>query len=314
LTAGPETQSPDTSQTDWRSRLRAWWHGEVRAEPPLPEQEPEAPAETAPPEPPVDDTPSISAWSRRRQEIAQLVFGEGYHLPGGEEWARTLTAPLGLNPNLSVTELGCGLGGLTTLMARDGNWVDAYEPDPDLAQAAEAQARHLGVKQRVTVKQIPLDDVQFKKRSLDAVISREGLLTVRNKPDLLARLRPAMKPNGQLMFTDFLRTGSEHSRVYEVWHEREPSPPHLLTPEILQAELERLNYVVNYIEDVSSEYKAAALHAFHRYDMNLKNQGKSFDAAERDWVLTEGEHWAIRISAMDAHAIRLFRCFCRVVD
>lgn len=284
------------------------------APPPAVAADPSDDAGDQPPPRPFDDIPTIDAWPRRRQEIAQLVFGEGYHLPGGEEWARTLTAPLGLNPNMSVTELGCGLGGLTSMLARDGNWVDAYEPDPDLAEAAEAQARHLGVKQRVTVKRMPLDDVQFKKRSLDAVISREGLFTVQDKPGLLARLRPAMKPNGQLMFTDFLRTGPEHSRVYEVWHEREPSPPHLLTPEILQAELERLNYVVNYIEDVSPEYKAAALHAFHRYDMNLKSQGKIFDAAERDWVLTEGEHWAIRISAMDAHAIRLFRCFCRVVD
>lgn len=307
-------QHGDTSQTGWRSRLRTWWNGDpLASEAPETAQEAAVPAPPGEPEPnPIDDIPTVAAWPARRQRVAQHLFGEGMHLPGGEEWARTLTSPLGLNSNHSVTELGCGLGGLSCMLGRDKIWLDAYEGDATLARAAEAQVRHQGVRQHVTVRHADLDAIDLKKRSQDVILSREGLFTVQDKPHLLMKMRAALKTNGQLMFTDFLRTGSENNRIYQVWREREPVVPQLMTPDSLQAELEGLQFNILYIEDVTDAYKIATLHAFHAYDREIKAKGAAIDPIEREWVINEGEHWAIRISAMDAQAIRLFRVFCRV--
>jgi SAM-dependent methyltransferase len=300
----------------WRDRLRAWWHGEAQGFGPEVQDFRTSTADEPAPEesPPVDETPSIATWSPRRQQIVQLLFGEGIHQPGTEAQIRALTAPLGLNPNMSVTELGCGMGGMTRLLARDGIWVDAYEPDQELSEAALALARREGIKQRTNIKHALLDDIQFKRRSLDAVLSKEGLMSVQDKRLLLSKLRAAMKPGGQLMFTDFLLTGPEGSRVYEVWMDREPVKPTLLTPDDLQAELESLGFTILLIEDVTEEYKAGVIDAFAKYAADIKLRGSSVEDSEREWVICEGEHWAIRISAMDAHIIRLFRCFCRVLD
>jgi ubiquinone/menaquinone biosynthesis C-methylase UbiE len=244
----------------------------------------------------------------------QKLFGEGFNQPGGEELMKPLISPLGLNPNLSITELGCGMGGMSRMMARENLWVDAYEPDPDLANTAIDIAKHQGVKQRINIKTTPLDEIQFKRKSVDVVLSKDGLMPVQDKRLLLAKIRAAMKPGGQLMFTDFLLTGSTESRVYEVWWDREPVKPHLLTPEGLQAELESLRFIICYIEDVSHELKAAVLEAFGSYAEEVKLKGRNIDENEREWAISEGEHWAIRLSAIEANVIRLYRVYCRVVD
>jgi cyclopropane fatty-acyl-phospholipid synthase-like methyltransferase len=310
-------ESPEQSgEVTWRDKLRAWWHGDDYVmqhmikdySSPLPATE-APPAEEAPKE-----VPTIESWTPRRRQVVQKLFGEGFNQPGGEELMKPLVAPLGLNPNMSITELGSGMGGMTRLMARENLWIDAYEPDPELAAASIELAKHQGVKQRTNIKIGSLDDVNFKRKSVDVFLSKDGLMSVQDKRLLLAKLRAAMKPGGQLMFTDFLLTGSTESRVYEVWWDREPVKPHLLTPEGLQAELESLNFIICYMEDVTHELKSAVIESFANYAEEVKLKGKAVDENEREWAICEGEHWAIRLSAMDANIIRLYRVFCRVVD
>ncbi len=302
-----------SGQPGWREKLRAWWEGDIAGGDTASTAPP--PSEPAPPpEDPEDLNPTIASWPPRRLNVVQTLFGEGFDKSGGEALIRQLTQPLALNPNHSITELGCGLGAMTRLLAREGMWVDAWESDAALADAALSLARKEGIKQRTNIRVSSLDDLQFKRRSVDAVLSKEGLIGAQDKRLLLAKLRSALRPGGQLMFTDFLLTGSEESRVYEVWLDREPVKPHLLTPEGLQAELESLNFTVMFLEDVSQEYKTTLLEAFSTYAAQIKLQGANADPIERDWAVSEGEHWAIRISAMDAGCIRLYRCFCRVND
>ncbi|HEX6960162.1 MAG TPA: methyltransferase domain-containing protein [Ferrovibrio sp.] len=301
----------------WRDKLRAWWHGDdyvmrhmVQDYSTRPQQQPVI----IEPEKPVLELPTIERWTPRRQQIVQKLFGDGFNQPGGEELMRPLISPLGLNPNMSITELGCGMGGMSRMMAREGLWIDAYEPDTDLAGAATEFARSQGVKQHINIKTQPLDELQIKRKSVDVVLSKDGLMSAQDKRLLLAKIRAAMKPGGQLMFTDFLLTGPTESRTYEVWWEREPVKPHLLTPEGLQSELESLNFIICYMEDVTQELKSTVIASFAKYAEEVKLLGKLANENERDWVISEGEHWAIRISAMDANIIRLYRVYCRVMD
>lgn len=308
-------ENPEQSDNvTWRDKLRAWWHGEDYAQGHSVQDFTTKPPEEIVAEEPPPELPTIEKWTPRRLQVVQKLFGEGFNQPGGEDLMKPLTNPLGLNPNMSITELGCGIGGLTRMLARDNLWVDAYEPDPDLANAAIDLAKHQGVKQRTNIRTTPLDELHLKRKSVDVFLSKDGLMSVQDKRLLLAKIRAAMKPNGQLMFTDFLLTGSTESRVYEVWWDREPVKPHLLTPEGLQAELESLNFVINYMEDVSHELKGAVLDSFGRYAEEVKLRGKAIDENEREWAISEGEHWAIRVSAMDAKIIRQYRIYCRVLD
>lgn len=299
----------------WREKLRAWWHGDDYAmrhlvqdytTQSLPEPQLEAESTT--------ELPTLERWTPKRLQITQKLFGEGFNQPGGEELIRPLISPLGLNPNLSIAELGCGLGGMSRMMARENLWIDAYEQDEDLVAAAIDLAKHQGVKQRINIKTQPLDALQIKRKSVDVVVSKDGLMAVQDKRLLLAKIRAALKPGGQLMFTDFLLTGSTESRTYEVWHEREPIKPHLLTPEGLHAELESLNFVICYIEDVTPALKHAVIDSFARYAAEVKLRRKAVHETERDWAISEGEHWAIRLSAFDANIIRQYRVYCRVMD
>lgn len=310
-----ETTEFQDDPMNWRDKLRAWWHGDDYVMRHMVQDFSTRPAEEMPAiEDAPKEVPTIEKWTPRRQQIAQKLFGEGFNTPGGEALMRPLIMPLGLNPNLSITEIGCGMGGMSRMMARENLWVDAYEPDQDLAEASINLAKSQGVKQRINIKTTALDSLQFKRKSIDIFVSKDGLMSVQDKRLLLAKIRAAMKPNGQMMFTDFLLTGSPESRVYEAWWDREPVKPHLLTPEGLQAELESLNFIICYMEDVTEEIKEAILESFGKYADEVKLRGKSMDENEREWAISEGEHWAIRLSAMDANVIRLYRVYCRVID
>lgn len=308
----------DSEDPTWRDKLRAWWHGDdyamrhmvqdYRTKPELPP----ADGNAGPAEP--QELPTLERWTPRRLQVAQKLFGEGFNQPGGEDLMKPLIAPLGLNPNMSIAEIGCGMGGMSRMMARENLWIDAYEQDADLAGAADEVARSQGVKQRINIKTQPLDALQLKRKSIDIVVSKDGLIAAQDKRLLLAKIRAAMKPGGQLMFTDFLLTGATESRIYDVWREREPVKPHLLTPDGLQAELESLNFVICYMEDVTPDLKSAVIDSFSRYAEEVKMRGKAVDPNERDWAISEGEHWAIRLSALDANIIRQYRIYCRVTE
>lgn len=297
--------------------MREWWDGSPAF------QQPQQQAvldfrtnrEAPPPAPAIRETPSIARWSPTRQRVVQKLFGEGMVRPGGEEAMRELTRPLGINPNLSVAEIGAGLGEMSRMLAREGVWVDSYEGDADLAEAGNALSRTQRLQVRTSIRHVDLDQLHLRRRSLDVVISKEGILTVSDKPVLMAKIRAALKAGGQLMFTDYLRTGDPSSRVHEVWMEREPTPPVLMTPTELRQHLTRLEFDILYMEDVTPAYKSRIIQAYAKYAEELRRtNGIGHDENEREWVVTEGEHWAIRISALDANIARVYQVYCRARD
>lgn len=259
--------------------------------------------------------PSLHSWSDTRQVVVQRLFGEGFLSPGGEDAVRELVRPLGLNPNHSVAEIGAGMGAVARQLAREGIWVDAYEPSRDLVEAGLKLAREQKLGQRANLRVARLDDLHLRKRSLDAVISKEGLLQVADKRAMLAKIRHALRPGGQVMFTDYLRTGPADNRVFQVWQRREPGNPEPLSPQELEAELNKLGFDIAFMEDVSPVFKREIIQAFAGYDRDIRQlPRKAIDEIEREWVIAEGEHWAIRISAMDAAVLRLYRVYCRTTE
>jgi len=121
-------KAPAAEAPSFSERFMAWWEGYDLKRPArrATGDEGAAGGEATPAAGPGLDRQGRPLWSATRLDVAEKLWGEGFVSPGSEDYLPTLVKPLGLNPAMSVLDLGAGLGGTTRLMAKQfGAWVSA---------------------------------------------------------------------------------------------------------------------------------------------------------------------------------------------
>lgn len=289
------------------SRLHAWWEGE--------EADPSSEAAGVDP----DDTPSGEvddgeggmprSWTAKRIEAVQRIFGKGQWHPGGEEYLAEVIKPLGLNSTMSVVEYGARLGSLSRVIATEtGAWVDTLEREVALAEAAQELAKAAGLAKKAVVNTVPLEDADIRRGSRDAVISLETLYLEHDKKRLLLAVRNVLKPDGQLLLTDFVRKIEETvSPDIEVWAGFENIDPMLLTVAEQRKLLEESGFEVRVAEDISKDYSLRVASALVEF-MNALSVNKPTQGMKAA-LLQEVELWARRVSILEGGDIALYRIY-----
>jgi len=124
----------------------------------------------------------------------ESIYGEDFVSPGGRELAFEMIAGMALSPASRVLDVGCGLGGSAFVMARDfGLCVDAIDLSHNMLALAEDQ---------VSLQWgdcLELDCID----RYDAIYSRDVFLHIADKSRLFSVLNAALKPGGQLLFSDY---------------------------------------------------------------------------------------------------------------
>src|SRR5437870_381519 len=112
----------------FKLRLYAWWEGYNAEELLAQLQQPARSASSREAKSTPLSIPPLAPWESPRIRIMQLVWGLGYHRPGGPEHFLSLVKPFGLDPSKSMMEFGAGLGGGARTVAHEyGVWVTGYE-------------------------------------------------------------------------------------------------------------------------------------------------------------------------------------------
>ena len=187
---------------------------------------PAADGEATPAAGPGLDRQGRPLWSATRLDVAEKLWGEGFVSPGSEDYLPTLVKPLGLNPAMSVLDLGAGLGGTTRLMAKQfGAWVTGLESSPLLVKAGMERSYKLGLVRQAPIQAYDPEAFRYPKR-VDAVFAKEAFFTVIDKAGLLDNLVVVLKPRGQVLFTDYVTDpGGLESPALASWAAREPVEP-----------------------------------------------------------------------------------------
>jgi cyclopropane fatty-acyl-phospholipid synthase-like methyltransferase len=290
---------------DWKTRFYAWWEGydlsglrRINRKAPVPKQE-----DTLP-------TRAVSElWSATRIEIAEIVWGEGFHTPGGEEHIPTLIKPFGLDETMSVLELGAGLGGATRLMARVSNaWVSGLEEDPVLAEAGMQRSVKYGLDRRAPIKQADFENLELDKR-YDAIFSKEAFFTVRRKDQLFEALQHGIKPRGQLLFTDYvLKHSAGTGKAVTRWRENEEREVHPWTVTQVVDRLRRGRFDIRITEDITALHRSQIVNAWEKAMAVFASKPKA-DAETQRIIMNEVELWMRRVAALDTGDLRVFRFF-----
>jgi len=135
--------------------------------------------------------------------LYEVVYGEDFVSPGGLAMATELLSLLQLQPGSKVLDVGCGLGGSAFVMAREfGLIVDGIDLSKNMLSMAEEKCQTHQLTASVSFEQGDCLQLDCQGR-YDAIYSRDVFLHIHDKSRLFSVLYGALKPGGQLLFTDY---------------------------------------------------------------------------------------------------------------
>ncbi len=284
-----------------RERFMAWWEGYDLGEP-APALEPEPKVRHA-----VRYEPPRQHWETSRLRLVQDVWGEGFSSPGGPEYILSKVKLFGLDPAMTVIDLGAGLGGAArTMCEKFGVWVTGFEADEDLAEAAMGLSVKAGMGEKVPIEAFDPEEFHSKAKSLDCVFSKEFLFTVEDKVKFLQAVEQAMKPKAQLLFTDYVLAKPHlHTPVLDSWIEHERRRAHPWAVEDYQDVLAELRLDIRVAEDVTKPFRAMVIKGWADFIESTRRGSVGRETAPA--LVDEVELWTRRIQAIDAGDLKVCR-------
>lgn len=254
-------------------------------------------APAAPPEPPLG-----------RIDIIQKLWGEGFSLPGGGEFALKLMRPVKFEKNGLYLDLAPGLGGAMRAVAKTfGVTVTGLETDIELAAAGQEIAEQAGVATTAPVLARPdgfsADDFE-PEGQYAAVFMREALFAVEDRKAMLNYIGRALRDGGSLMFTDFVLAQDEtdHDALI-VWRNAESMQVFPWTEDQYREALASQHYNIDRIDDLTAEYLPLIHAGWRHFHDCLQNAKLPPETAAM--LMREGNVWLARSRALETGALRL---------
>jgi len=308
--AGDAPAAREASGPSFSQRFKAWWEGyELKPAPRPAEVTAAAPASAEPGTPgaPGCDRHGRPLWHATRLEVAEKLWGEGFIGPGREDYLPTLVKPLGLNPAMSVLDLGAGLGGTTRLMAgKFGAWVTGLEVSPLLVKEGKDRSYQLGLVRQAPIEAYDPEDFRYGKR-VDAIFAKEAFFAVANKEGLIDGVCAALKPRGQLLFTDYVaEPEAADNRTFQSWLTREPQVVSPWSVAQYQAALEQRQLDLRICEDITDQLRHLILTSIQALTDHLAQFGLAQETKLH--LLDEVELWAMRVAALQ-NGLRCYRFY-----
>jgi SAM-dependent methyltransferase len=251
--------------------------------------------------------PPEQRWETSRVTLVQQVWGEGFASPGGHSYILDMVKIFGLDPAMTVLDLGAGLGGAARAMCEKfGVWVTGFEVDKALAEAGMALSVKHGMGEKAPVNAFDPATFEYKHGSVDCVFSKEFLFTVADKRKFLKAVENLMKPKGQFLFIDFMLAKPHlRSPTLETWIENEPQKPHPWALEDYQEALRELHLDARVTEDVTKAFRAMVIKGWADYTGSTKAGSIGMESAPA--LVDEVELWTRRIQAIDSGGLKVRR-------
>lgn len=282
-----------------KERFRAWWEGY--------DLDPGRRTNTHGPSHDVRYEAGPLEWETSRIRLAEALWGEGFISPGGPDYVLSMIKFFGLDPSMSVLDLGAGLGGATRVMCEKfGVWARGLEEDPQLVEAGMALSTKAGMAKRAPIEGFDPESLELKPKSIDCIFSKEYLYRVEHKRELLRTLEGALKGRGQLLFTDYvLAKAHGSSDLLEAWKESEPSPPHLWSVQDYENAFGKLHLDIRVIDDITEAFHKMVTTRWAAYMLSIKTHGLDDDLAS--CLMEEVERWTRRMQLLESDEVHICR-------
>lgn len=142
----------------------------------------------------------------------QLMFGDGFVSPGGLSTTAEFSKLLRLQPDQSVLDVGCGVGGGAVYMARTyGCYVYGIDLSVNMVLTALEKAAATGNGDKISFEVSDATKRDFPDESFDAIFSRDALVHIEDKAALFARFYKVLKAGGRILISDYCKSESPAS-------------------------------------------------------------------------------------------------------
>lgn len=242
-----------------------------------------------------------------RLEVIGNLWGAGFSHPGGAKYALDLNKFVSLKSELTYLDLSAGLGGGTRAVARQYKlWLTGLERDKALAEAANDISIDEDMELQAPIRHYDPDNLQLEEAKYDVIFSRESLCSVDDRAEFLRRVGAALKPDGNLLLTDFVLTDrNRECDALRAWRESEPHTPRPWTMDEYRQSLNDLRYDVRVFEDVTAEYMPLIQSGWKRLVGTIEVGG--LDPHFVDILMEEAKIWNSRHRALQSGRLRLLR-------
>ncbi|HVT52356.1 MAG TPA: methyltransferase domain-containing protein [Dongiaceae bacterium] len=288
------------TKPSFKVRFKAWWEGyELPGE--------SAPVKAAASAPAAAAAADLPLLDRPATKVAQQLWGDGFTQPGGSGFILNMVKPFALNPSMTVMDFGAGLGGGTRAVTDEfGVWVQGFESNPAMAEAAQELSTRKGAK-KAEIKPYRVQDFQPKPAGYDCIFSHASLYRVKEKEKLLALFERALKARGQVSLTDFVRApgvAADDPRLKEFAAEEGSG---FWLDDDYQKQFKTLKIDVRVDEDQTALYRSAIIDAWVNFTTDPS--GLACAKAHPEEAVAEVGLWTRRVSALDSGVLQLRRYY-----
>ncbi len=242
-------------------------------------------------------------------ELMQDVWGPGAHQPSDPAFTLDFLRPLGLDPTMTIVNLGAGFGLLARTMAADfGSWVQAFETDEDMVALGKEMSIKAGLLKKASILTFDPDNHEFRPGYADTVVAREFLYRIAKKDLLLEKCHVHLKDFGQLLFTDFvLAEGAAASDLGKLAELEKDDVTYWSGPRYEKA-LVNLNFDLRINENMTDRFLPMATAAWAQFaDSNkAENYGENTSSILR----RELDLWSERLDAFNRGTLEVRRFHC----
>ena len=256
-----------------------------------------APEDEAPPPP----------WDAARIKAVEAICGDGHLWPGESDMGLRFARPMALSPALNLMDLRAGLGGFPrTVVDTFGLWVDGFEQDKVLAEAAQRRSEFAGMGKKASVRHFNPEADELRVDYYDAAMAREFFCRVDDKMGVFRKVHQALKTPAQLMLTDLvLADNRELGETAKAWLAAETDIVKLETIDDYRTMCDDVDLDIHICEDYSDEYHQAVLagwaKAIQQFRPGVHERDVQLD------MLTEAERWMLRLASIKSGDVRVIR-------
>jgi len=247
-------------------------------------------------------------YDDRMLTLLQIIWGDGFLSPGGPQAVRAIVKDLDL-AGKRVLDIGCGLGGLDEVLAREfGAQVVGIDVGALIVKLGQARIAKSGLGDRIEIKLVEPGPLPFPDASFDVVFGKDAWLHIPDKVSFFGEVSRVLKPGGIVTCGDWMKSPGPYSEDMLYFFKMEGLAYNLVT----LAEYGRLIHGAGFIdvvlEDIADQYRAGAKEELRRmreelFDLLTRELGaESRDFFIEDWrsltvVLDKGELRPARMRA-----------------
>lgn len=261
----------------------------------------------------LNDSLQKKMWDAACVKGTQMIWGDGFCGPGGEQNVIDMSKLLALTPKMSAIDIGAGLGGPARVLAQKfGVWISGYESNQLLAEEGTKLSVAKGLEKKAPIIHRDLNDSPTFDRSFDRAFSKEILFTVENKTALIKSIFDQLKDDGLFLISDFVvrdHDSLSHPDVLN-WVKQEPHSAFPMTSETMKYTLEKAGFQTRIHEDITAPYldmiNAAWVNAIAAVESLSSDDGEEAQKTLHA-IQKEAELWGRRVKILRTGELRLYR-------